>query len=177
MGRPKRRGRGRAAGGGGVPGERAALRCPGGSGEAKGEPRNGAEEDWAWRLQVKAMKVAPPPRCPCPSLLGPCDKGRAAHPARRGGFGSGSPTPVAQADFIPAWPRWGIPSSLPCQGLCQALPTYPWELGQGGAVLGEPESMGKKPEGGDRGIVAGTEGGILATLGFVGGKGKSPQNY
>ena len=48
--------------------------------------------------------------------------------------------------------------------------------GTGGAVLGEPKASGEKPEGGGRGIVvAGIEGGNLATLGLVGGRASLPR--
>lgn len=80
-----------------------------------------------------------PARCSPPSVFGTLQQWALSPNLCKGGvFGSGRPTPVARADFVLVWPGWGFPSSLPCQGLCQALPKHPWELGQGGAVLGEP---------------------------------------
>lgn len=60
-------------------------------------------------------------------------------------------TPVAQIDFVLVRPGWGFRSPLPCQGSCQTVPRHPWELGQKGAILGEPKGRGEKPEGGGRG--------------------------
>lgn len=109
--------------------------------DSESKPRNGPGEEWIWPPQANAVTVAPTPAgARPPQAWDLAAKGLVAKPVQRGvGFGSCRPTPVARADSILVRPGWGFPSSLPCQGLSQAVPRHPWELGEGGAVLGEPK--------------------------------------
>ena len=78
----------------------------------------------------KSSPCPPPPQPPHARRSAPLVLGLSRRKGPRwlpnpGGLGPGHPTtPVARADFILVWPGWGFPSSLPCQGLCQALPRH-----------------------------------------------------
>lgn len=61
LGETEEAGWGRTAEAGRAPGERAACLSPGGPRDSKSEPLDGTREEWVWRPQANAMKVAPAP--------------------------------------------------------------------------------------------------------------------